>query len=149
MLDTLDTLDRRLLALLQANARETAANLARKLGIARTTIIARIARLETRGVIRGYGVRLGGPPADSGLRAYVGISVRPKSGAAVLRSLDRIVDIEELCAVSGEFDYLAMLRCESTARLDRVLDEMGGIDGVRQTKTSIVLTCKIDRRTPV
>ncbi len=148
MLDTLDAIDRRLLALLQANARNTAANLARQLGVARTTIIARIARLEKSGVITGYGVRLGSDSSAGDLRAYVGISVRPKSGPAVLRWLDRIPEIEELCAVSGEFDYVATLRCESTARLDRVLDEMGAIEGVRQTTTSIVLTCRIDRRAP-
>ena len=51
----LDQTDRHLLSLLQANARDSAANLARKLGIARTTVVARIARLERLGVIAGYG----------------------------------------------------------------------------------------------
>ena len=55
----LDQTDRHLLALLQGNARESAANLSRALDIARTTVVARIARLERTGVIAGYGVRLG------------------------------------------------------------------------------------------
>ena len=46
-----DTLDRNLIALLQANARESTANLARKLGVARTTVLARLARLERDGVV--------------------------------------------------------------------------------------------------
>ena len=54
----LDATDRHLLSLLQANAREPAALLARKLGVARTTVVARIARLERDGVIAGYGVRV-------------------------------------------------------------------------------------------
>ena len=41
-----DDLDRRLILLLQANARESTATLARKLGVARTTVVARLARLE-------------------------------------------------------------------------------------------------------
>ncbi|MEI6245964.1 MAG: AsnC family transcriptional regulator, partial [Acidobacteriota bacterium] len=41
--------DRQLLALLQVNARESTANLARKLGLARTTVVARLARLEAEG----------------------------------------------------------------------------------------------------
>lgn len=45
-LDQLDDIDRNLIALLQMNARESVANLARQLGVARTTVIARIARLE-------------------------------------------------------------------------------------------------------
>ena len=44
---------------LQADAREGTAQLARKLGLARTTVVARIARLERSGVVAGYGVRLG------------------------------------------------------------------------------------------
>ncbi|HLL17412.1 MAG TPA: AsnC family transcriptional regulator, partial [Rubrivivax sp.] len=52
----LDTLDRRLIALLQANARSSAADLARQLGVARTTVLARLARLEKQAVIVGYTV---------------------------------------------------------------------------------------------
>ncbi|CAN5215992.1 hypothetical protein BH09PSE6_BH09PSE6_16930 [soil metagenome] len=53
-----DPLDRSLVTLLQANARESATALARKLGVARTTVVARIARLERERVIVGYTVRL-------------------------------------------------------------------------------------------
>ena len=59
-----DRLDRDLITLLQANARESTANLARKLGIARTTVVARLARLEADGLIAGYTVRLGGEAVD-------------------------------------------------------------------------------------
>ena len=52
----LDPLDRRLLALLQANARASTAELARQLGVARTTVLARLARLERSGVVVGYTV---------------------------------------------------------------------------------------------
>lgn len=58
MIHTLDDTDRQLLSLLQANARESTATLARRLGLARTTVVSRIARLEREGVVAGYGVRL-------------------------------------------------------------------------------------------
>ena len=47
--------------------------------------------------------------------------------------------------MSGEFDYLALLRAETPARLDALLDEIGAIDGVRKTTTSVVLARRIDR----
>jgi len=50
--------DRALLALLSENARMPVAELARKLGLSRTTVQARIERLEAEGVITGYGLRL-------------------------------------------------------------------------------------------
>jgi len=142
----LDTTDRHLLSLLQANARESAANLARKLGIARTTVVARIARLEREGVIAGYGVRLGQQMEDNAILAFCGISVQPKSAPAVVRALQRLPEVEELDSVSGPVDYLAVIRCDSHARLDKLLDEIGMLDGVNHTTTSIVLARKIDRR---
>ncbi|MBL3940310.1 AsnC family transcriptional regulator, partial [Bacteroides thetaiotaomicron] len=53
-LDQLDDLDRQLVALLQADARASVADLARQLDVARTTVVARIARLERTNVIAGY-----------------------------------------------------------------------------------------------
>ncbi|MGL6089219.1 MAG: Lrp/AsnC family transcriptional regulator, partial [Pseudomonas paracarnis] len=63
----LDEIDRQLIAALQLNARESVAMLARQLGIARTTVTSRLARLEKTQVITGYGVRLGQRVADGGL----------------------------------------------------------------------------------
>jgi len=142
----LDTLDRQLIALLQADARQSTADLARKLGVARTTVLARLVRLERQGVIVGYTVRLGQDEGDRGVEAYVGISTEPKSARDVTQRLAALPELRQLCSVSGEFDYLALLRAESTARLDALLDEIGAIGGVRKTTTSVVLARRIDRR---
>lgn len=144
-LDTLDDIDRNLIALLQVSARESVANLARKLGVARTTVVARLARLEKNGVIAGYTVKLGQEVTDNALHAYVGITVEAKTSRDVLKRFKRMPEIELLCSVSGEFDYVAWLRAASPERLDQLLDEIGEIDGVTRTTTSIVLARKIDR----
>lgn len=142
----LDPTDRHLLSLLQANARESAANLSRALGIARTTVVARIARLERTGVIAGYGVRLGSQMEDNAILAFCGLSVQPKAAPAVVKALQRLPEVEELNSVSGPVDYMAVIRCDTHARLDKLLDEIGMLDGVNHTTTSIVLARKIDRR---
>nr|WP_297352439.1 Lrp/AsnC family transcriptional regulator [uncultured Caldimonas sp.] len=145
LMKALDTLDRDLIALLQANARENAANLARKLGVARTTVLARLARLEEQKVIVGYTVRLAQDAQGAALQAYVGITVQPKSGRDVTRRLMRMPEVQQLCAVSGEYDYVAWLRAETPERLDALLDEIGEVEGVVKTTTSIVLAKRIDR----
>ncbi|AWQ06071.1 Putative regulatory protein [Bordetella bronchiseptica MO149] len=145
----LDAIDRQLLSLLQANAREPAAILARKLHLARSTVVARIARLERDGVIAGYGVRLGQRLEEAAVRAYCFLSVLPKTPAAVMRELARIPEVEEISSVSGAFDYLVFLRCETHEQLDDLLDHIGLIDGVKQTQTSIVLSRKLDRRSAI
>lgn len=140
-----DQLDRDLLALLQANARASTADLARQLGTARTTVLARLSRLEREGVIAGYTVRLGQDVLDHGLQAFVGITVQPKAGRDVVRKLERMPEVRQLCAVSGEFDYVVLLRAESALRMNTLLDEMGNFDGVVKTTTSVALEWKIDR----
>ncbi len=140
-----DATDRALIHLLQANARASTAELARKLGVARTTVVARLARLERDGAIVGYTVRLAADAADAGVQAYVGITVQPKASRAVQRRLEAWPELRQLCTVSGEFDAIALLRADSTARLDALLDEIGEIDGVVKTTTSIVLAQRVNR----
>ena len=142
----LDDTDRHLLRLLQANAREPAATLARKMGIARTTVVARIARLERDGTVAGYGVRLGRRLERAAVRAFCGLSVNARSGAAVIKALERMPEVEEVSAVSGGFDYMVVLRCETHEQLDALLDQLGQVEGVSQTHTSVVLSQKVDRR---
>ncbi|WP_233863269.1 Lrp/AsnC family transcriptional regulator [Paraburkholderia adhaesiva] len=146
-LDQLDDLDRSLVALLQENARESVANLARRLGVARTTVLARIARLERSQVIAGYGARLGQDVLDASLQAWVGLIIAPKHGADLLKRLGKMPEVQLLCAVSGEYDYVAWLRAETPDRLNDLLDQIGTMPGVERTTTSIVLARKIDRGT--
>ncbi len=147
-MDKLDDLDRRLLALLQADARAPAAELARHLKIARTTVVARIARLEREGVVAGYGVRLGQRLEQAAVRAFCALSVNPRGASAIIQALERMPEVEGAWAVSGEFDYMVQLRCESTEALDALLDQLGQIEGIKKTQTSVVLSRKIDRRAP-
>ncbi len=97
-------------------------------------------------MVAGYGVRLGGAQERAGVRAYCSLRVQPRTSAGVIRELGRFVEVEEVSAVSGQYDYLVFLRCDSHEQLDGLLDRIGLIDGVEQTQTSIVLSRKLDRR---
>jgi DNA-binding Lrp family transcriptional regulator len=142
---TLDDIDNKILALLMDDARMPTSTIAKRVGIARTTAIARIGNLEKRGIIAGYGVRMNQELYQPAVRAYVGLSVEARKAATFVKLLQKMPEVETLCAVSGPVDYMLTLRCQSTAELDRLLDQIGGIDGVRQTSTSIILTKRIDR----
>jgi DNA-binding Lrp family transcriptional regulator len=73
--------------------------------------------------------------------------VQPKTATSVMQALNRLTEVEEVSAVSGQYDYMVFLRCESNEKLDALLDRIGMIDGIQQTYTSVVLNRKIDRRT--
>ena len=112
---------------------------------ARTTIVARLARLEREGIVSGYTVRLRQDLAQQGLSAFVGITVQPRAGADVVKLLLRFPEVKQLDSVSGQFDYMALLRAESAERLDALLDRIRALEGVQQTTTSVVLSRRIDR----
>jgi DNA-binding Lrp family transcriptional regulator len=135
----------RLLALLRRNARESNASLARKLGVARTTVQERIRRLERDGVIAGYTVRVSEGFARRQISAQVLITVNPKAGERVVRELELRPFVRAVYALSGVFDYQVLLEGGSTEEIDRHLDAIGRIDGIERTQTSIVLSVKFER----
>ena len=137
--------DSKLLALLKANAREPTASLARKLGLARSTVQERIARLEREGTIKGYSVRLADDVEAKRLRAVVMISADPKQADRVGAELKRMTEVRSLSAVAGAYDMIAVVEAETTARMDAALDRIGRATGVARTVTSIILSEKFAR----
>ena len=136
--------DRRLLALLRANARESTASIARKLGLSRTTVQERIARLERTGAIAGYTLRE--PDGrSSALSALVLLNVDAKVSEKVVRELKSMPTVSALRAVSGVFDYVATVEADTTAELDRELDRIGRLDGIARTQTLVVLSTRFER----
>lgn len=136
--------DRQLLRLLSENARSSVSDLARTLGLARTTVQARIERLENSGYIAGYTLRKG-PSARPVLRAYALLSVEPRSGAAVLQKLKTLPQVEKVHTTSGRFDLVVELSAQSTEELDETLDDIGAARGIISSESLIHLSTKIDR----
>jgi len=101
------------------------------LGLARTTVVNRMARLERDGIIQVYGLRLGSELEQAAVCAYYSISVLPRSAIGVIRALEKMVEVEEVASVCGQFDYLA-LRCSTThQKLDDLLDRIGSLDELK------------------
>jgi DNA-binding Lrp family transcriptional regulator len=137
--------DSKLVALLKANAREPTASLARKLGLARSTVQERIAKLEKNGTIEGYTVRLSEARETRRLRAIVMISADAKHADRVGAELKKMHEVRSLYAVSGAYDMIAVVETETTARMDAALDRIGRASGVARTVSSIVLSEKFVR----
>lgn len=142
---TISDKDRALLSLLGSNARMPVAELARKLGLSRTTVQARLERLEAEGVIAGYGLRLSENYLSGLVRAHVLITIAPKALAAVTMPLSAIKEVTTLHSVSGSFDLIAVLAAPSIAELDGLIDKIGALDGVERTLSSIILSTRISR----
>ncbi|MBS0563291.1 MAG: Lrp/AsnC family transcriptional regulator [Proteobacteria bacterium] len=141
----MDDLDRAMLALLGSDARISIATLARRLKVARSTIQARLERLETTGVIAGYTVKLGEAARQGRIRATVLLTIEPRSQANVLSRLKSIAEVERVHTTSGRVDLLLQVSAPSTAVLDATLDQIGEMTGVKSSESLIHLSTKIDR----
>lgn len=141
----MDELDRNIIGLLGADARMSVATLARRLKVARSTIQARLERLETSGVIVGYTLKLGETAREGRLRASVLLTIEPRAQAAILTRLKSIHEVERVFTTSGRIDLLMQIACPNTQVLDQVLDQIGAMTGVISSESLIHLSTKIDR----
>ena len=141
----MDDLDGHLIARLRDDARAPVAELARALGLSRTTVQSRLARLERTGVIAGYAVRLSQTLEAALIHAFVHLTVEPKQSQAVTAALKRLTGVRRLQSVSGPADMVATVEAPSVAEMDALLDEIGQLKGVARTNSSIVLATKFDR----
>ncbi|HEY2752858.1 MAG TPA: Lrp/AsnC family transcriptional regulator [Phenylobacterium sp.] len=141
----MDDLDNHLLARLRDNARAPVAELARALGISRTTVQSRLVRLERTGVIAGYAVKLSEAREAAMIHAFIMLTVEPKQAAAVTAALKSMVGVRKLQSVSGPFDMIAAVEAPTVGEMDALIDEIGSLRGVERTNSSIVLATKLDR----
>jgi len=136
----MDDTDRQLIALLRANARATAASLAKTLHVARGTVQNRIAKLERDGTIAGYTVRLKPQAEQHRIAAFMSIAVEGNRVDSVLRTLRGDPAIEALHTTNGRWDIVAQLRADSLEAFDRVLGRIRQVEGIASTETSLLLS---------
>lgn len=141
-----DELDRRLIALLRKDARMPIVRLAKSLGISRTSAYARLQKLQKSGVIEGFTVRLNSVGERQQIRAHVLIKVKGRLNRATEKQLHMIPEITALHAISGVYDLIAELEVADALRLNELIDQIGEMEGVDETTSSIVLATKWSRR---
>lgn len=137
----IDAVDRKILEILQTNARISNAEIARRVDMAPSAVYERIKKLEERGVICGYTSRLDARALGLGLLAF--IFVRAEEGVGdtgTAELLARIPEVQEVHHIAGEDCYLVKVRTADTEALGQLLrEQFGTLESVRSTRTTIVL----------
>jgi len=137
----IDDIDRKILSLLQINARISNAEIARRLKMAPSGILERLRRLKERGIIKAYATHLDPKALDFGLLAFVFIKTNEKRVKwDVGEIMAKIPEVLEVHDIAGEDCYVVKLRTKDTESLYRLLrDNFGSIDAIASTRTTIVL----------
>ncbi len=142
----LDDLDRRILSVLQRDAKISTHDLARQVGMSPSPCWRRVRKLEEAGVIAGHVALLDSRALGLNTRAYVHVSLVDHSENSI-RSFDAFVadhpQVVECCSITGADDYLLKVVAADPEALERFLmKEILGLGIVRNSTTHFVLRQK-------
>jgi len=142
-----DNIDRAIIDLLRQNARAGYADMGSRVGLSASAVKRRVDRLIADGVITGFTVQVD-PEADGrGTEAYVELFCRGNVAPEELRRmLDAIPEVVEASTVSGSADAVVRLRARSIGDLESALERLRHPPNVDHTRSSIVLSRLINRR---
>ena len=137
----IDSIDRRILTMLQDNGRISNAEIARQVEMAPSAVLERVRRLEERGVVHGYSARLDPRALERPLLAFVLVRSDERTGEmACGQALAAFPEVLEVHHVAGQDCYLVKVRVRDSEALGRLLrEQFGSIPLVRSTQSTIVL----------
>ena len=136
----MDNVDRKIMNIIQENAKISNIDIARNLGMAPSSILERIRRLERRGYVKSYEARLDHRKLGLNLTAFIWLDTDEKIGvSAVGAKLIDFPEIQEVHDVSGEYCYLLKVRVADTDALADLMTRIGQLPLVRKSHTTLVL----------
>ena len=144
---TIDDLDARLIAEMRENPRVGLLEIARRLGVARGTVQARLAKLEARGVVTGYGPEVDPAAMGYSIQAFVLLELAQGRLAEATRVLETVPEVVEADAISGPQDLLCRLVARDTEHLQEVVNRILATAAIRRSTSYIVLSQQVKPRT--
>lgn len=133
----LDELDVKIIEAMRADARRSYQSIGKELGVSESTVRKRVKRLVESGVIRRFTIEVEGLQQ---VQAISMISVDPSVPTPVVaEKLSALKGVERVYEVTGQYDALAIISLESIAELNRCIEEIRKIQGVRDTNTAMIL----------
>lgn len=148
----LDEVDRKILDLLQRDARMTHTAIAEQVGLSAPSVYERIKKLEARGVIKGYTALLDAEALGLPITAFIRVTVntdaeKEKAGVAHVIEAPEVLECHH---VAGEDCFILKVKVASPQHLERLLAHVRASLNVTRTVSMIVLsTAKEDTRLPV
>ncbi|MBM9465173.1 Lrp/AsnC family transcriptional regulator [Aeromicrobium sp. YIM 150415] len=137
----MDEIDRTIVRRLQQNARLSNRQLARELGVADSTCLARVAALQDRGVITGFHATVDLGEIGRGVQAHVSIKIRPQAlptASAFCDAVEGLPDVVAVYMVTGEADLIAYVAVSSTDELREFVLRLARRPEIADIRSSII-----------
>ena len=141
----MDNIDAQIIRILHSDAKTPLKELAAKVGLSSPSTSERVKRLEERGVIAGYTLRVNHSPIGYPLRAIVRVNPLPGQLQRVQKLIEDTPEIVECDKVTGEDCFVCKIYLKSIEQLDLILDR---IAEYARTNSSIVKSSPVKKRLP-
>ncbi len=138
----LDARDRRILALIQRDGKMSQSLIAKHVGLSTAAVNERLKKLEQAGVIRRFAAQVDARAVGMQVTAFIEVFIEhPRYEEAFLKRVLETDEVQECHHITGEFSLLLKVRVRDMEGLQRlVLKDMASMEGVRQTRTVMVLS---------
>jgi Lrp/AsnC family transcriptional regulator, leucine-responsive regulatory protein len=139
---SLDARDKQILGLVQVDGKMPQAEIARRVGLSTAAVSERLKKLENAGVIRRYVALVDAQAVGATVTAYVEVFIEhPRFEGPFLERVLELEEVQECHHITGEFSLLLKVRVADMESLrDLLLHHLNGMEGVRQTRTIMVLS---------
>jgi Lrp/AsnC family leucine-responsive transcriptional regulator len=139
---TIDLRDRKILALVQRDAKLAQAEIARRVGLSTAAVNERLHKLEAAGFLRRYVAVVDPKAVGAGIAAFVEVFIEhPRHEPEFIEVVRGLDEVQECHHITGDYSLLLKIRVRDTEALQQLLlHRINALEGVRQTRTVIVLS---------
>lgn len=139
----MDELDRKIILLMQKNARMPVKEIAQKISLTSPAVSSRIHRLEQEGVIGGYTVLLHRPDESNRVQALISVQTAPDAREEFLSAVQSEPDVLQCYRVTGVYNFTVKVSCAGIEELEHLLTKLQQLG---TTNTQIILATQLDRQ---
>lgn len=139
----LDNIDRKIIKMLQKNARIPVKDIAKEVFLSSPAVSARIEHLEKSGIITGYHAQVDPMLLGYHIKAFINLEVEPSQKKVFYPFIQAIPNVIECNCVTGDYAMLIEVGFRSTVELDHFINELQQFG---RTKTLIVFSTSVEHR---
>ncbi|GAA0236059.1 Lrp/AsnC family transcriptional regulator [Marinomonas primoryensis] len=141
----LDKIDRKLLRLLAKDSDKTYSELSELVFLSPPAVHERVQKLRRNGVIKGTHAVLDGPSLGCSLLSFLHVEAEGSVRMDMLNEFYSIADVEEIHSVAGETNIIFKVRTRDSIDLEKLIEKVQLVDGVKKVKCFVVLSSKLER----
>ncbi len=136
----MDSIDVEILQLLKENSRKTVSQISQSINLSISAVSDRLKKLEASGIIKEYTVILDEEMLDRTMTAIIMVALEgPASATDFTEFVENEKEIMDCYLLAGDYDVALKVLTKDTHSLEKLLSKIKNREGLRKTKTSIVL----------